>query len=72
LGDGRWNYPAGATAVLYMSLTRWANRQYTIKEEDQELYKAIGNQVPSIYLGTDVSGRAPGDSELPFIVRILI
>ena len=70
---GRWNYPPGSDAILYVSCGGydWV-QEWELEEEYQELLQAINGKVPTVHITADVSGRHPGDEEVRFLARVLL
>ena len=66
-----WNYPAGSSAVLYMSCVPYdLDREFP--EEHAELLNATAGRGPQAWVHIDVSGRVPGTTEVHFVLDALL
>lgn len=67
---GRWNYPAGTAAVLYVSCGPYAWNEFP--EEHAEILRCTTGRVPTVEVHADVSGRVPGDDEVRFLADLIL
>ncbi|RYD92201.1 MAG: hypothetical protein EOP50_13065 [Sphingobacteriales bacterium] len=68
-----FRHPSIDEPNLYVRCTdyQWVE-EYELHEEYAELLEAIGEATPTVYVGADVSGRIPGDSEVRLLAQCLL
>lgn len=68
---GRWNFPSGPQAVLYVSCTEYTGAA-DLPEDHLELIAATLGRQPAVELMADISGRTPADAEVLHLVECIL
>lgn len=71
--DDTWRFPSLESTVLYVSISAsYAEFREVDEEAYQRIVSALGDTHPSTRLFVEISNRHPGDSELRFLVQLLL
>jgi len=67
---GRWNYPAGKDAILYIQCGPYSPDEDP--DEQVAILRGTGGMTPTVALDIDISGRVPGDHELRSMAELVL